>query len=203
MPIHLPPRRIILTLLGSAIQAFGIANIHACAPVTEGGVLGLTLLMDHWLGISPAISNFVITALCYFLGWRMLGREFILYSAISIASYSVFYALIEPFAPCVPLFISSPLAAAISGAIFIGVGAGLCVRMGGATCGDDALAMAVSKATGLKIQHFYLMSDLTVLGLSLSYIPLNKLAWSLLTVVLSGQIIGWVQRIQLPQRKKP
>jgi len=157
--------------------------------------------MDHWLGISPAISNFVITALCYLLGWRMLGRKFILYSAISIASYSVFYALIEPFAPCVPLFIASPLAAALSGAVFIGVGAGLCVRMGGATCGDDALAMAVSKATGMKIQHFYLLSDLSVLGLSLTYIPLSKLAWSLLTVVLSGQIIGWVQRVKIPSRK--
>lgn len=202
MPLRLPLRRILLTLLGSAIQAVGIANIHACAPITEGGVLGLTLLIDHWLGVSPAISNFLITALCYFLGWRMLGREFILYSAISISAYSVFYALIEPFAPCMPLLISSPLAAALSGAVFIGVGAGLCVRMGGATCGDDALAMALSRVTGMKIQWIYLISDFSVLGLSLTYIPLSKLAWSLLTVILSGQIIGWVQQIHLPEKHK-
>ena len=35
----------------------------------------------------------------------------------------------------------------------------------------------------------------TVLALSATYIDLPKLACSLLTVVLSGQIIGWVQRI--------
>ena len=45
MPLRLPLGRVLLTLLGSAIQAVGIANIHACAPITEGGVLGLTLLM--------------------------------------------------------------------------------------------------------------------------------------------------------------
>ena len=35
-------------LLGSGILAFGIYEIHAISAVTEGGVLGLTLLLDHW-----------------------------------------------------------------------------------------------------------------------------------------------------------
>ena len=39
----------VLALAGSAIQAFGLANIHAFADVTEGGVLGMTLLLEHWL----------------------------------------------------------------------------------------------------------------------------------------------------------
>ena len=88
-----------------------------------------------------------------------------------------------------------PLLASIVGALFIGIGAGICVRVGGATCGDDALAMSLSHVSKIPIQWIYLISDLTVLGLSLSYIPLKKIAYSLLTVVLSGQIIGWIQKI--------
>ena len=80
--------------------------------------------------------------------------------------------------------------------LFIGVGAGLCVRAGGATSGDDALAMGIRSATGLKISTVYLISDLTVLALSLSYIPLRRIAYSLLTVILSGQIIGLLQKKQ-------
>ena len=38
-----------------------------------------------------------------------------------------------------------------------------------------------------------------VLLLSATYIPLGKLGWSLLTVVLSGQIIGWIQKIGQPK----
>ena len=60
--------------------------------------------------------------------------------------------------------------------------------------GDDALAMSLSRITKLPIQWIYLISDLLVLGLSLSYIPLNKIAYSLLTVILSGQIIGLFQK---------
>ena len=76
----------------------------------------------------------------------------------------------------------------------MGVGIGICVRVGGATCGDDALAMSLSEITKKDIQWMYLISDLTVLGLSLSYIPMGRMIYSLLTVILSGQIIGWISK---------
>ena len=179
----------------SAFQAFGMYHVHALSGVTEGGVLGLTLLLDHWLALSPAVSGFLLNALCFSLGWRTLGREFIAYSAIATAGFSLGYALFECFPPLWPAIAAHPLLASILGAGFIGVGAGFCVRAGGATTGDDALAMSVSHLTGMKIQSVYLISDLTVLTLSLSYIPIRRIAYSLLTVVLSGQIIGLIQRI--------
>ena len=81
------------------------------------------------------------------------------------------------------------------GAVFVGVGAGLSVRAGGAPGGDDALAMSLSRILKWDIQWVYLFSDLVVLALSATYIPWQKLGYSLLTVLLSGQIIGWVQKI--------
>ena len=59
--------------------------------------------------------------------------------------------------------------------------------------------MSVSKLTHMKIQWVYMVSDLTVLAMSLSYIPVHKILYSLLTVTLSGQIIGIVQNIKLPR----
>ncbi len=191
--------RVCLSLLGSAIMAFGLCNIHAFSGVTEGGVLGATLLLDHWFSLSPAVSAFLLNALCYLFGWRMLGRDFLLYSIVAGVGYSLAYALLEPFAPMIPLFLASPLVAALSGAVFVGVGAGLCVRVGCAPSGDDALAMALSRLTKIDIQWLYLLTDLTVLALSLTYIPVTRIAWSLLTVVLSGQIIGLMQK--LPRKK--
>ena len=55
-------------ILGSAVLAFGLYEVHAVSGVTEGGVLGLTLLLDRWLRISPAISGFVLNLLCYAFG---------------------------------------------------------------------------------------------------------------------------------------
>lgn len=197
---RLQPTNCLLVLIGAAIQAVGVSNIHAFSGVTEGGVLGATLLINYWLHISPAITSFVMNAACYLLGWRTLGKEFIWYSLLAGVGFSLFYALCEPFAPLWPELVQSPLGSALLGAVFIGVGAGMGVRGGGASAGDDALAMSLSRILKWDIQWVYLITDFTVLGLSATYIPLNKLGYSLLTVLLSGQIIGWIQKI--PSKKE-
>ena len=153
----------LLAFFASGFQAFGIYNIHAVADVTEGGVLGATLLLHHWLGISPAFSSFVLNTACFLLGWRILGRSFIAYSFLAALGYSTGYVLCELYPPLWPEIAAHPLLAALSGALFIGIGAGLTVRAGGATAGDDALAMSLSHLLKIPIQNVYLISDLSVL----------------------------------------
>ena len=191
----LKPVNCVVAFLSSAFQAFGMYNIHALSCVTEGGVYRLTLLLHHWLGISPAISSFLLNAACYLLGWKTLGKDFIGYSIIAACGYSIGYAVCECFPPLWPGIADMPLTASVVGALFIGIGAGLCVRSGGATSGDDALAMSLTHLTKIDIQWIYLASDLLVLTLSLSYIPFRRIIYSLLTVILSGQIIGLIQKI--------
>ena len=190
----LRPRHCAVAFFASAFQAFGMYNIHALSGVTEGGIFGLILLLNHWLGLSPAFSSLLLNGGCYLLGWNTLGKEFIGYSVVATLGYSSCYWICEQFPPLWPGIAQLPLLASIAGALFIGIGAGLCVRVGGATSGDDALAMSLTHLTGIPIQRLYLISDLIVLLLSLSYIPLRRIGYSLLTVIISGQIIGWMQK---------
>ena len=187
----------IIGLTGSIILAFGLYHVHSCSGVTEGGVLGMTLLLQYWFHISPAVTGFVLNSACYLFGAKQLGKEFIFYSALSTAGFSLAYKICEQFDPLWPQLYEMPLLASVAGALFVGVGAGLCVRIGGAPSGDDALAMSLSRLTHIKIQWVYLLSDFLVLALSVTYIPLQRLGYSVLTVILSGQIIGLLQRIKL------
>ncbi|MDO4816559.1 MAG: YitT family protein [Bacillota bacterium] len=193
----LKAKNCIFALTGSAILAFGLYNIHSFSGVTEGGVLGLTLLFSNWFGISPAVSGLILNALCYFIGYKVLGKEFIVYSAVSAIGFSAFYALFELFPPLCPRIADYPLAAAIVGALFVGLGVGIAVKADAAPTGDDALAMALSHRFKVQIQRVYLISDLAVLTLSLTYIPLSRIMYSLLTVVISGQLIGLIQKIKI------
>jgi len=185
-----------IAFLSSSLQAFGMYNIHAVADITEGGVLGATLLLEHWFSISPALTGAILNGLCYALGWKTLGRSFLTYSLIAASGFSSCYWLCEQFPPLFPQIAQLPLLASLAGALFIGMGAGLCVRAGGATTGDDAVAMSLSHTFGWPIERIYLISDLSVLLLSLSYIAVGRIAYSLLTVILSGQIIGLIQKIK-------
>lgn len=183
-------RRYACLLLGTAIVAFGLFNVHGQSGITEGGVFGATLLIQHWTGISPAVSEIVLDVICYAMGFAFLGRRFLVDSLIATCAYSGFFALFESMGYMLPNLGHMPVLAAVIGALFVGVGVGLIVRQDAAGCGDDALALVISNRTGWGVSRAYLITDLTVLTLSLSYIPAAKIVCSLVTVTLSSFIIG-------------
>jgi uncharacterized membrane-anchored protein YitT (DUF2179 family) len=189
-------------VLGAAICSFGIHNIHQQTGITEGGVIGAMLLLEHWLGISPAYITPVLDILCYLLAFKYLGGMFIRTSIISTLSVSLFYKLWEQFPPMLPDLSAYPLVAAVLGGLFVGIGVGLIVRQGGSSGGDDALALVISKVTRLRLSMAYLFTDLTVLALSLTYIPISRIAFSVVTVTLSSFLIDQVQRFQLRRPQK-
>lgn len=170
-------RRFATIALGCAILTFGMHNIHQVVGITEGGVLGGILLLNHWFGIDASIAS------------PLLGAGFLGWSAVASALLALFYALWEHLPHLFPDLSAYPLLAAIAGGIFIGVGAGLVVRSNASAGGDDALALSIHKLTGLKLARCYLFSDLSVLLLSLSYIPVTQIAFSLVTVFISSPLI--------------
>ena len=186
-------KRLFWLVLGTAILSFGIHNIHQRAAITEGGVIGLVLLMNHWLGIPASIASPLLDFVCYALAFKVLGLNFILTAAVASVSLAGFYRLWESFPPMLPDMTPWPLAAALLGGVFVGIGVGIIVRQGGSSGGDDALALVIHQLTGWKLARSYLFTDLVVLGASLSYIPARRIAFSLVTVTVSSLLIDWVQ----------
>ncbi|WP_051685498.1 YitT family protein [Clostridium sp. KNHs205] len=188
-------------LLGTAIGSFGIYNIHQQANITEGGVIGLILLLNNQLGLSPSLLTPILDILCYAIAFRYLGKDFIKVSFISTLSLAGFFRLWEQFPPVLPNLSPYPLVAAIAGGIFVGTGVGLIIRQGGSSGGDDALALIISKFTRCRLSKAYLATDIVVLSLSLLYIPLQRLVYSLVTVVISSLLIESVQKVGRKKEK--
>lgn len=178
---------------GVGILGFGLFNIHSQSKITEGGILGLTLLLDNWFGISPGISGICIDSACYFIGYKILGKSFLKNALFSSMCFSILYNIYESFGYVLPDLSKFPLIAAIVGGIFVGVGVGIVVREGGASGGDDALALIICKATKWRISKVYFLTDFVVLVMSISYIPLKNIFFSLITVMLSSFIIDKFQ----------
>lgn len=195
-------KNILWILVGAAICTFGIHNIHQQVGITEGGVIGGMLLLEHWLRISPAYITPVLDIACYLLALKYLGAGFIRTSILSTLSVSLFYKLWEQFPPMLPDLSGYPLVAAVLGALFVGIGVGIIVRQGGSSGGDDALALVISKVSKCRLSFAYLFTDLTVLVLSLSYIPVSRIAFSLVTVTVSSFLIDKVQDFRFPFPQK-
>lgn len=186
-------RKLLFIVLGAMICTFGIHNIHQRTNITEGGIIGLMLLVEHWLGISPAYITPILDALCYFFAFKFLGWGFIKLSAVATLCVSGFYKLWEAFPPMLPDLSAHPLAAAIVGGIFVGVGFGLIIRQGGSGGGDDALALTLANLFRCKLSRAYLFADVTVLLLSLTDIPFSRIFFSLITTTISSNLIDVVK----------
>ena len=193
-----PPRRLGMIALGAAIATFGLYNIHQRTGITEGGVLGLLLFVNHWTGLPASLVSPVLDLLCYAAALKVLGAGFLRTAVVSSAAMAAWFKVWESFPPMLPDLSPHPLAAAILGGLFIGVGVGLIIRQGGSSGGDDALALVINRLSGWGLARCYLITDLTVLALSLSYIPAWRIAFSLVTVTLSSFLIEKVQNFRRP-----
>lgn len=193
-----PPRRLGMIALGAAIATFGLYNIHQRTGITEGGVLGLLLFVNHWTGLPASLVSPVLDLLCYAAAFKVLGAGFLRTAVVSSAAMAAWFKVWESFPPMLPDLSPHPLAAAILGGLFIGVGVGLIIRQGGSSGGDDALALVINRLSGWGLARCYLITDLTVLALSLSYIPAWRIAFSLVTVTLSSFLIEKVQNFRRP-----
>ena len=97
-----PPKTVLSIILGTAITTFGIYNVHRQADITEGGILGLILLFNFWIGMSSSILSPVLDALSYALGFKYLGREFLKTSIFATICMAGFFRLWEMFPPLLP-----------------------------------------------------------------------------------------------------
>ena len=82
-------------MLGTAVLSFGLYNVHSQSDITEGGVLGLQLLIQNWFGVSPSVIGPVLDLICYLIGWRILGGAFLKNAMVSTLSYGFFYSIHE------------------------------------------------------------------------------------------------------------
>lgn len=183
-------KSIALIILGSCILAFGSFNFNYQNNVTEGGVLGLLLLIKNIFDISPSITAIVIDLSLFALGARFFGKQFLYLSVFASLSFSTWYKVWESIGFIVPNLNNNMLLASILAGIGVGIGIGIIVRAGGAAGGDDVIALVGSKITPLKLNHVYMITDLIVLVLSLTYLNFKQIFFSIIAVTISGKIIS-------------
>ena len=184
-------KRIILILLGSLILSFGIYNLNYQNNITEGGVLGVLLLLKNLFDIEPSVANLIIDMSLLIIAYKFFGKQFLTHSIIATLSFSIFYKIFESIGPLIPVLQSKFIVTILSG-LFVGVGVGIIVRNGAAAGGDDALAMVISKVTSMTIGNVYMVGDITVLILSLTYLSVYDIFWSLIAVNISGRTIDFI-----------
>lgn len=170
--------------------------------------MGLALLGKYTLDIPPALSMLLMDIPVLVIAWFLKGRKFIINTMIASGMFTFFYAMMERYSPLVIDLNHNLLVAAVLSGLLTGFGAGIVLRYGGATGGDDAISVLVSEWSGMKVGTVFFLMDAVVLLLSLFYMPLIETLYTILAVSIAGQMItitatyGLVQKPARVQQNK-
>jgi len=194
-------KQLLVLMFGTFLLAFAYYHINFQNGLSEGGFVGLALLGKYSLNLPPALSMLVLDALVMIVAVFFKGWKFIANTLFASVLFSAFYELFEQFSPLsIDLTNNLPLAALLSG-LLTGLGAGLVLRAGGASGGDDILALMLSGWSGIKIGTMFILMDAVVLILSLFYLPFKETMFTIMAVLIAGKMITWT--VQYGRKEVP
>ncbi|WP_374285698.1 YitT family protein [Lactococcus sp.] len=190
--ISLHFRNFVIIALGTALYAFGFVEFNMANHLAEGGVAGISLMLHFLMNIDPSYTNMILNIPLLFIGYRFLGRRTFLYTIWGITSLSIWMFWFQR----IPFTLNihhDLLVAALLAGIFAGTGIGLVFRFGGTTGGADIIAKLIQIKKGVPVGKTFFIFDAIVLTLSLSYINLEQMMYTLIASFVSAQVVGIVQ----------
>ncbi|AYB45154.1 YitT family protein [Paenibacillus lautus] len=188
---------IIPIIAGSAIYAFGLLYFIIPNELMEGGVTGITVLLNYAFNISPSISTMALNIPLFLVGMKILGKRQSVYTGLGIASLTLFLWLFELLIDhgyVVPFHTEHDyILAALYAGVTLGAGLGIVFRFGGTTGGSDIIARIINRKFGFSMGQIILSLDILIIGLSLFFIPLERILYTLVAVFIASKVIDFIQ----------
>lgn len=179
----------ILLTVGSFLFAFGVTAFSLPNELSEGGVIGLTIIAYYLFGWSTGIVNFVLNAVLLVVGYKFFGRKTMIYTIVVIVLSSVFLSWTEG-------IVTTPhndtLLAAIYSGVFVGIGLGMIFRAGGTSGGSAILAQLGHQMLGWSVGKGMLLIDFLVIAGGYFVIGAEKSMYTLLAVFIGARVIDFV-----------
>lgn len=175
-----------LLIIGSILFAIGINYFSIPNRLSEGGIIGITVVTYYLFEWSPGLVNLILNGILMAIGYRYFDKKTTIYTLITIILTSVFLRLTE-LLDVQPQ--SDTLLAALFAGVFVGIGLGLIFRAGGTSGGSAILARLANAAWGWSLGKGMLFIDIIVILGSVFIIGQEKAMYTLIAVYVGAKVI--------------
>ncbi|MEC5423114.1 YitT family protein [Virgibacillus sp. C22-A2] len=182
-------KEVILLIIGSFIFAIGVNYFAIPNRLSEGGVIGITIVTYYMFEWSPGIVNFILNASLVAVGYKFFSKRVIVYTAISIVFSSLFLHFTVEWGKEIN---DDTLLAALFAGVTVGIGLGMIFRAGGTSGGVAILARMANQLLGWSIGKGMLIIDIAVIAGSSFIIGQEKAMYTLISVYIGAKIIDIV-----------
>lgn len=175
--------------LGAVIAAFAIEEFLVPCTILDGGVVGVSIIINNLSGISLSILTICINIPFLLFGSRRLGKIFILKSSYAILVFSLFLEVFHSFVNAT----SEYLLAVSFGGVILGIGVGLVIRSGACLDGTEAVAILINRKYKIPVGQIVLVANIIIYCVAGVLFGYDRAMYSLLTYFIASKVIDIVE----------
>ncbi|MGZ8538219.1 MAG: YitT family protein [Flavisolibacter sp.] len=177
-----------LILLAILSAAMGIKGYLLSSKFIDGGVTGISMLLNNIFGWPLPILIILINTPFIILGYQQMGLKFAIKSSIAITGLSLCLAFI-PF----PEVTTDKLLTALFGGFFIGLGIGLAIRAEAVLDGTEIAALLVNRsASVLRVADVILILNVVIFTTAAFFLGVESASYSILTYFAASKTIDFL-----------
>ncbi len=184
---HLFP--VIMLILGACCAAFSIECFLIPNTILDGGVTGISMMINYACTVDLSLLIILINIPFFVLGFKALGKRFLLRGACSMAAFALFLELFKG----VDTVTSSELLAVVYGGVLLGVGVGTVLRFGGCLDGTEIAAMLLSRKVSVSTGGIIFVINIFIYACAGLLFGWDRALLSLLTYFITFKIIDLVE----------
>lgn len=180
--------RFLLILIGAAMVAVSIELFLVPNSIIDGGIIGISLILDFLSPIPFGILMVVINLPFLYFGYKHIGRNFFISSIFAILALAIIEFPLHP----IPGVVDDPLLATVFGGLILGAGVGLVIRNGGALDGTEILGILLTKLLPFSVGEFVMFVNIFIFIWAGFVLGWENAMYSILTYYIASKTIDAV-----------
>lgn len=186
----------LLLTAGSILSAFAVTSLLMHHDLLSRGMTGFALIIFYrWPVLPISVIYLLINIPIFILGWKFVGRRFVLYSLWGMLIYTLALQLID-----LELKIADPMLATFIAGALAGTGTALILRSYGSSGGLDILCVILNKWFSLTLGTGAMLFNAIIIGFSAVMFPIDKALYTLVFIFVSAQFTDRVFRAMTKRR---
>jgi len=177
----------VLMSLGIASAAFGLESFLLPNNFIDGGATGISLLISEITGTPLYLLLVLINIPFIFLGYKIIGKQFAIKTAIAITGLALCVAFIH-----FPEVTHDKLLVSVFGGFFLGAGIGLSVRGGAVIDGTEVLAIFLSRKLSTTIGDIIIIINIIIFSVAAYLLSVETALYSLITYLAASKTLDFV-----------
>lgn len=172
--------------LGVMSAAFGLKSFLLPNGFLDGGVTGISLLVNKLTGIDISYLLIVINAPFIVIAYTQISRRFAFKTLAAIITLALCLKL------SFPMVTDDKVLIPVFGGFFVGLGIGLSIRGGSVIDGTEVLAIFTSRKSPLTVGDFILFLNILIFSVAAYMVNVETALYAIITYLVASKTVDFV-----------